>query len=180
MILRNYWIENDYKIDIKEIKQILNFGVEYEVMKTKDFMKYYVTIKELDNEEIIKELKKWYNTNIIECPLYQKMILIKEAMDYNKEFEGRICKSCFEKEENNNRIELRIKKIMKICERAEVEVIREEIMQILKMEYEDKEILSWGFIKLFQENKNELEEVIKEILDNYLVFRTDRIRSDLR
>ncbi|RGB22898.1 hypothetical protein C1646_677511 [Rhizophagus diaphanus] len=36
------------------------------------------------------------------------------------------------------------------------------------MGYEDKEILSWGFIKLFQENKNELEEVIKRILDEYL------------
>ncbi|RGB25836.1 hypothetical protein C1646_675267, partial [Rhizophagus diaphanus] len=137
-------------------------------MKTKDFMEYYVTIKELDNEKIIKELKKWYNTNIIKCLLCQKMIIIKEAIDYNKEFEGRICKSCFEKEENNNKIELRIEKIMKICERAEVKVIREEIIQILKMGYEDKEILSWGFIKLFQENKNKLEEVIKEILDKYL------------
>ncbi|RGB24733.1 hypothetical protein C1646_772682 [Rhizophagus diaphanus] len=50
-------------------------------------------------------------------------------MDYNKEFEGRICGSCFEKKENNNRIELRIKKIMKICERAKVEITREEIIQ---------------------------------------------------
>ncbi|RGB30019.1 hypothetical protein C1646_672000 [Rhizophagus diaphanus] len=98
MILRNYWIENGYEIDIKEIIQILDFGVEHEIMKTKDFMKYYVTIKELDNEEIIKELKKWYNMNIIECPLCQKLILIKEIIDYNREFEGRICKS-FEKEE---------------------------------------------------------------------------------
>ncbi|RGB23372.1 hypothetical protein C1646_774594 [Rhizophagus diaphanus] len=96
MILRNYWIENGYEIDIKEIKRILDLKVEYEVIKTKDFMEYYVTIKELDNEEIIKELKKWYNTNIIECPLCQKMILIKEAIDYNEEFEIRLCKSCFE------------------------------------------------------------------------------------
>ncbi|RGB35055.1 hypothetical protein C1646_759871 [Rhizophagus diaphanus] len=80
MILRNYWIEND-------------------------FMKYYVMIKELDNKEIIKELKKWYNTNIIECPLCQKIILIKETMDYNKEFEGRICKSCFKKKENDAKTE---------------------------------------------------------------------------
>ncbi|RGB35231.1 hypothetical protein C1646_759623 [Rhizophagus diaphanus] len=102
-------------------------------------MEYYVTIKESNNEEIIKEIKKWYNTNIIECPLCQKMILIKEAIDYNEEFKGRICKSCFEKEENNNKIELRIEKIMKICERAEV-----------------------------KKNKNELEKVIKGILDKYL------------
>ncbi|RGB27667.1 hypothetical protein C1646_768832 [Rhizophagus diaphanus] len=143
MILRNYWIENGYEIDIREINQISDFGVEHEVMKTKDFMEYYTIIKELDNEEIIKELKKWYNTNVMKCPLYQKIILIKETMDYNKEFEGRICKNCFKKEERNNEIELR-------------------------MGYEDKEILSWGFIKLFQKNKNELEEVIKGILDKYL------------
>ncbi|RGB22098.1 hypothetical protein C1646_678082 [Rhizophagus diaphanus] len=112
-------------------------------------------IKELNNEEIVKELKKWYNMNIIECPLCQKMILIKEAVDYNKEVEGRICKSCFEKEEDNNKIEVRMEKIMKICERAEIKITREEIIQVLKMGYEDKEIVSWGFIKLFQENKNE-------------------------
>ncbi|PKK41171.1 hypothetical protein RhiirC2_806187, partial [Rhizophagus irregularis] len=34
--------------------------------------------------------------------------------------------------------------------------------------YTDGEILNWKFIKLFQENKNELEGVIKEILDKYL------------
>ncbi|RGB26186.1 hypothetical protein C1646_770736 [Rhizophagus diaphanus] len=58
MILKNYWIENDYEIDIKEIIQILDFRIEHKIMKTKDFMEYYVMIKELDNEEIIKELKK--------------------------------------------------------------------------------------------------------------------------
>ncbi|EXX53477.1 hypothetical protein RirG_243510 [Rhizophagus irregularis DAOM 197198w] len=36
------------------------------------------------------------------------------------------------------------------------------------MGYTDGEILNWKFIKLFQENKNELEGVIKEILDKYL------------
>ncbi|RGB32186.1 hypothetical protein C1646_763215 [Rhizophagus diaphanus] len=145
-----------------------NFGVEHEIMKTKDFMKYYIMIKELDNEEISKELKKWYNTNVMECPLCQKMILIKETIDYNKEFEGRICKSCSEKEENNNEIESRIERIMKICETVKVEITRKEIIQLLKMGYKDKEILSWGFIKLFQKNKNELEEVIKGVLDKYL------------
>ncbi|GBC14388.2 hypothetical protein GLOIN_2v1805480 [Rhizophagus irregularis DAOM 181602=DAOM 197198] len=36
------------------------------------------------------------------------------------------------------------------------------------MGHTDGEILNWKFIKLFQENKNELEGVIKEILDKYL------------
>ncbi|PKY55777.1 hypothetical protein RhiirA4_475471 [Rhizophagus irregularis] len=39
--------------------------------------------------------------------------------------------------------------------------------------YTDREILDWKFIKLFQENKNELEGVIKEILDEYLEGRVE-------
>ncbi|RGB27315.1 hypothetical protein C1646_769269 [Rhizophagus diaphanus] len=101
MILRNYWIENGYEIDIKEIIRILDFGVEHEIIKTKDFMEYYVTIKELDNEEIIKELKKWYNTNVVKYLLCQKIILMKESIEYNERFERKICKSYFEKEEDN-------------------------------------------------------------------------------
>ncbi|RGB23356.1 hypothetical protein C1646_677173 [Rhizophagus diaphanus] len=61
---------------------------------------------------------------------------------------------------------------MKICERVEVKITREEIIQVLKMGYEDKEILSWGFIKLFQKNKYDLKEVIKRILDKYLKKET--------
>ncbi|RGB27505.1 hypothetical protein C1646_769016 [Rhizophagus diaphanus] len=129
MILRNYWIENSYEIDIKEIIQILDFGIKHKIMKTKDFMEYY-------------------------------MILIKETMDYNKEFEGRICKSCFEKEENNNKIKLRIERIMKICETLKVETTREEIIQLLKMGYEDKK-----FRKEINTEENENEETTNEITE---------------
>ncbi|GBC30196.2 hypothetical protein GLOIN_2v1791176 [Rhizophagus irregularis DAOM 181602=DAOM 197198] len=168
-IYRNYWLENGYEIDVEEIRRIVNFGVEHEIMKTKDFMESYMKIKELDDEEIIREIRKWYATNVTECPLCNKMILKKEAVKYNKEFTGEICKSCSEREENDvSETELRVKRIQKICEGAEVEVTEGEILRMINMDYTDGEILNWKFIKLFQENKNELEEVIKEILDKYL------------
>ncbi|CAB4424280.1 unnamed protein product [Rhizophagus irregularis] len=59
----------------------------------------------------------------------------------------------------------------KICEGAEVELTEEEILRMISMRYMDREILDWKFIKLFQENKNELEGVIKEVLDEYLEGR---------
>src|SRR3990170_2663628 len=39
---------------------------------------------------------------------------------------------------------------------------------MISMGYTDGEILNEKFIKLFQENKNELEKNIKKILDEYL------------
>ncbi|EXX52273.1 hypothetical protein RirG_254460 [Rhizophagus irregularis DAOM 197198w] len=97
------------------------------------------------------------------------MILKKEAVKYNKEFTGEICKSCSERKENDvSETELRVKRIQKICEGAEVEVMEGEILRMINMGYTDGEILNWKFIKLFQENKNELEGVVKEILDKYL------------
>ncbi|GBC30572.2 hypothetical protein GLOIN_2v1847961 [Rhizophagus irregularis DAOM 181602=DAOM 197198] len=157
-IYRNYWLENGYEIDVEEIRRIINFRVEHEIMKTKDFMESYIKIKELDDEEIIGELRRWYTMNATECPLCNKMILKKEAVKYNKEFTGEICKSCSERKENDvSETELRVKRIQKICEGAEVEVMEGEILRMINMGYTDGEILNWKFIKLFQENKNELE-----------------------
>ncbi|GBC22648.2 hypothetical protein RIR_jg13457.t1 [Rhizophagus irregularis DAOM 181602=DAOM 197198] len=80
-------------------------------MKTKDFIESYMKIKELDDEEIIGELRRWYTMNATECPLCNKMILKKEAVKYNKEFTGEICKSCSEREENDvSETELRMEK----------------------------------------------------------------------
>ncbi|EXX58406.1 hypothetical protein RirG_198310 [Rhizophagus irregularis DAOM 197198w] len=166
-IYRNYWLENGYEIDIEEIRQIINFRVEYEIIKTKEFMSFYKTIEELNDKGIEEELRIWHYMYTIECPLCNKMILKKEAVKYNKEFTGEICKSCSEREENDvSEEELRVKRIQKICEGAEVEVTEGEILRMINMT--DGEILNWEFIKLFQENKNELEGVIKEILVKYL------------
>jgi hypothetical protein len=57
MILRNYWLENGYEVDISEIKRIINFGVNNEIMKTKEFMSSYMTIKELDDEGVKEEIR---------------------------------------------------------------------------------------------------------------------------
>ncbi|CAB4416255.1 unnamed protein product [Rhizophagus irregularis] len=100
-IYRNHWLENGYEIDIEEIRRIINFGVEYEIIKTKDFMENYMIIKELDDEGVIEELRRWYSTNAIECPLCNRMLLTKEAVEYNEEFIGKICRSYSEREEED-------------------------------------------------------------------------------
>ncbi|PKY59540.1 hypothetical protein RhiirA4_482354 [Rhizophagus irregularis] len=114
-IYRNHWLENGYEIDIEEIRRIINFGVEYEIMKTKDFMGNYMIIKELDDEGVIEELRKWYSTNAIECPLCNRMLLTREAVEYNEEFIGKICRSCSEREEEDiDGIDKRIRELKKI------------------------------------------------------------------
>ncbi|CAB4396374.1 unnamed protein product [Rhizophagus irregularis] len=257
-IYRNYWSENGYEIDIEEIRWIIKLGIDYEIMKTKDFMEKYMTIKELDDEKVKEEIKRWYNIYVIECPLCNKMLLIREAIEYNEYFTGRICETCFEKEKNINNgteiekrlkqlkklmetsevnitdeellrlidleykdidildeefielfqknidetnkklkrildehlgifdeeesndkeIESRMMKIKETCKRMKTEITEGEILRMLRMGYSNKEILSWGFIKLFQENKNELEEVIKEILDKYLRKQIEIEKND--
>ncbi|CAB4445003.1 unnamed protein product [Rhizophagus irregularis] len=135
------------------------------------------TETKLDDKEIIKELRRWYSTNATECPLCNKIILKKEAVEYNKEFTGKICKNCSGIEENDvSETESRMKRIQEICKGAEVEVIEGEILQMISMGYTDEEILDWNFIKLFQENKNELEKVIREVLDEYLLRK--RVEKD--
>ncbi|PKK60866.1 hypothetical protein RhiirC2_792693 [Rhizophagus irregularis] len=93
--------KNGYEIDIKEIKKIINFGVNYEIIKTKEFMNFYKTIEELDDKGIKEELKIWQYMYTIECLSCNKMILTKEAVEYNKKFIERICKNCYEKELEN-------------------------------------------------------------------------------
>jgi hypothetical protein len=139
-------------------------------------MSFYKTIEELDDKGIKKELKIWHYMYTIECSICNKIILRTEVIEYNKEFIGKICKSCSEREENDvtSETESRIKRIQKICERAEVEVMKGEILRMISMRYTDREILDWNFIKLFQENKNELEKVIREILDEYLRKRIEK------
>lgn len=147
-LLRNYWLENGYEINISEINRIQSFGVENEIMKTREFMENYMTIKELNDEEIVKELKKWYNENALEYPICNKMLLIKKAIEYEEEFIGKICNSCFEKKKKN-REEKRVEKLRKIFEKIGMKITEEEVLRLINMGYIDKEILKYDFIKLF-------------------------------
>ncbi|CAB5385808.1 unnamed protein product [Rhizophagus irregularis] len=141
-------------------------------MKTKDFMENYMTIKELNDEEIIGELRKWYGMNAMECPLCNKMLLKKKAVEYNGEyFTGRICESCFEKEKNINNgteIEKRLKQLKKLMETSEVNITDEELLRLIELEYKDIDILDEEFIELFQRNRNETDKKLKSILDEHL------------
>ncbi|CAB4431064.1 unnamed protein product [Rhizophagus irregularis] len=168
-IYRNYWIENGHEIDIEEIRRIINFGVEYEIMKTEDFMENYMTIKELDDEGVIEGLRRWYNTNAMECPLCNKMILTREAVEYNEEFIGKICRSCSEREEEDtDGIDKRIRELKKICDEMKIIVTEGELLRLTSMGYTDGQILDEEFIEIFQENKNELERELRKKLDKLL------------
>src|SRR6185369_404874 len=176
---RNYWLENGYEIDIEEIRRIINFRVEYEIMKTKEFMENYMMIKELDDEGVIKELRRWYSTNAMECPLCNKMILKKEAVEYNKEFTGKICRSCFEREEEDiDGIDKRIRELKKICDEMKIIITEGELLRLTSMGYTDGEILDEEFIEIFQENRNELEEELRKKLDKLLKEQAGIISSE--
>ncbi|GBC15313.1 hypothetical protein GLOIN_2v1765994 [Rhizophagus irregularis DAOM 181602=DAOM 197198] len=180
-IYRNYWLENGYEIDIEEIKRIINFRVEYEIIKTKEFMSFYKTIEELDDKGIEKELRIWHYMYTIECPMCNKTILKKEAIEaveYNKEFIEKICKSCYEKELENvedenelddeTEIEKRLEQLKNLIKILEIEVSDGELLRLISMGYRNVDILSADFIRKFQEYKNESEKEIRRILDKYL------------
>ncbi|PKB96869.1 hypothetical protein RhiirA5_385047 [Rhizophagus irregularis] len=141
-------------------------------------MNFYKTIEELDDKGIKEELKIWQYMYTIECLSCNKMILTKEAVEYNKKFIERICKSCYEKEletlkdenELNNEIEIekRLERLKNLIEVLEIEVFDRELLRLISMEYRDVDILSADFIRLFQEYKNESDKEIKKILDEYL------------
>src|SRR6185369_5719605 len=176
---RNYWLENGYEIDIEEIRRIINFRVEYEIMKTKEFMENYMMIKELDDEGVIKELRRWYSTNAMECPLCNKMILKKEAIEYNKEFIGEICRSCFErKEEDTDGIDKRIRELKEMCDEMKIIVTEGGLLRLTSMGYTDGQILDEEFIEIFQENRNELEEELRKKLDKLLKEQAGIVSSE--
>ncbi|CAB4403278.1 unnamed protein product [Rhizophagus irregularis] len=168
-IYRNYWLENGHEINIEEIRRIINFRIEYEIIKTRDFIENYMTIKELDDEGVIEEFRRWYNTNAMECPLCNKMILMREAVEYNEEFIGKICRSCSEREEEDiDGIDKRIRELKKICDEMKIIITEGELLRLTSMGYTDGEILDEEFIEIFQENKNELEEELRKKLDKLL------------
>ncbi|PKK46165.1 hypothetical protein RhiirC2_834547, partial [Rhizophagus irregularis] len=117
----------------------------------------------------------------IECPTCNKIILKKEAIkavEYNKEFIEKICKSCYEKGPENledenklddeTEIEKRLERLKNLIKVLEIEVSDGELLRLISMEYRNVDILSADFIRKFQEYKNESEKEIRRILDEYL------------
>ncbi|PKB92443.1 hypothetical protein RhiirA5_444643, partial [Rhizophagus irregularis] len=141
---RNYWLENGYEIDIEEIRRIINFRVEYEIMKTKEFMSFYKTIEELGDKGIEEELKIWHYMYTRECPMCNKIILKKEAIEaveYNEEFIEKICKSCYEKGPENledenklddeTEMEKRLEQLRNLIKVLEIEVSDGELLRLI-------------------------------------------------
>ncbi|CAG8761398.1 20108_t:CDS:2, partial [Rhizophagus irregularis] len=56
-----------YEVDVSEIRRIKGFGVNNRIMITKEFIKEYMKIIDLEDKEVRKEIHKWLNENTTWC-----------------------------------------------------------------------------------------------------------------
>ncbi|EXX53547.1 hypothetical protein RirG_242900 [Rhizophagus irregularis DAOM 197198w] len=131
-------------------------------------MSFYKTIEELDDKGIEEELRIWHYMYTIECLTCNKIILKKEAIEaveYNKEFIEKICKSCYEKGPENledenklddeTEIEKRLERLKNLIKVLEIKVSDEELLRLIKSEEEVEE----------ENDDTDDSEKIGEILD---------------
>ncbi|GBC31004.2 hypothetical protein GLOIN_2v1472582 [Rhizophagus irregularis DAOM 181602=DAOM 197198] len=123
-----------------------------------------VDVKLIDDDEIdmkcIKADKKETEVDVVDAKLIKIKIDNSEGQhEFITEGNSRICKDCIE-EIGDGEIptEERLKWLLEICEKAEISITEREMLRLISMRYTDSEILNVEFIKLFQENKNELEK----------------------
>src|SRR5688500_12133136 len=109
-------------------------------MKNKEFMKkYLITNKKLNEEGMKERKKKKHYMYKRECSICNKIILKEEAIKYNKESDEKICKSCFEKREEENN---EITEIEEIVQKLLKE--KDEVLGIVT-EIEIRKLLEWGY-----------------------------------
>ncbi|EXX57455.1 hypothetical protein RirG_207010 [Rhizophagus irregularis DAOM 197198w] len=130
-------------------------------MITKEFIKEYMKIIDLEDKEVRKEIHKWLNENTTWCEgceikWMNNMFRLGEI----------ICKDC--KEEDINEMDDRVKRLKKIFEGMGIIMIEGELLRLISMGYTDGEILDKEFIEIFQENKNESEKELRKKLDKLL------------
>ncbi|RGB24383.1 hypothetical protein C1646_773193, partial [Rhizophagus diaphanus] len=131
-----------------------------------------MTIKELNDDEIIEKLRNWYSRNVIECPLCNKIILSREAIEYkNEDFEGKICKSCLEREENKDDEQSELIELKDDLEKLGYEIDVSEIQKIRNFGVNNKIMVTKEFMrKYFEiielEGKELKEEIHKWLSEN--------------
>jgi hypothetical protein len=154
----------DMKIDNREI---VIHKFEIERLKRLGFNKYYFTSefvqKYKENEgEPDENLKKILNK--IEKQIEQK----EEITDEEDNSE----------EEDNRKQEEKVDRLLKIAKERNIEVTERELSRLVSYEFNEKEIFSEGFIRKFQEIKNELESYIVEELGKFFDKRKKRIENN--
>jgi hypothetical protein len=148
-------------------REIVIHRFEIERLKRLEFNKYHFTSefvqKYKENEgKPDKDLKKILNN--VEKRVEQK----EEVTDEEDDFE----------EEDNRKQEEKVDRLLKIAKEQDIEVSERELSRLVSYEFNEKEIFSEGFIRKFQEIKNELEGYIVEELGKFFDKQKKRIEND--
>jgi hypothetical protein len=159
---------DDMSIDIEiDNREIVIHKFEIERLKKLGFNKYHFTSefvrKYKENEgEPDEDLKKILNK--VEKQIEQK----EEVTDKEDDSE----------EENNRKQKEKVVRLLKIAKERDIEVSERELSRLVSYEFNEEEIFSEGFIRKFQEIKNELESYIIEELGKFFDKQKKRIEND--
>jgi hypothetical protein len=159
---------DDMSIDMKiDNREIVIHKFEIERLKKLGFNKYHFTSefvqKYKENEgEPDEDLKKILSE--IQKPIEQK----EEVTDEEDDSE----------EEDNRKQEEKVDRLLKIAKERNIEVSERELSRLVSYEFNEEEIFSEGFIRKFQEIKNELESYIVEELGKFFDKQKKRIENN--
>jgi hypothetical protein len=160
---------DDMSIDIEiDNREIVIHKFEIERLKKLGFNKYHFTLEFIrkyykENEgKPDEDLKKILNE--IEKPIEQK----EEVTDEEDDSE----------EKDNRKQEEKVDRLLKIAKEQDIEVSERELLRLVSYEFNEEEIFNEGFIRKFQEIKNELESYIVEELGKFFDKQKKRIEND--
>jgi hypothetical protein len=148
---------DDMSIDTEiDNREIVIHKFEIKRLKRLGFNKYHFTSefvqKYKENEgKPDEDLKKILNE--IEKPIEQKEKVTDEEDD--------------SEEEVNRKQKAKVDRLLKIAKERDIEVSERELSRLVSYEFDEKEIFSEGFIRKFQEIKNELKSYIVEELGKF-------------
>ncbi|POG79184.1 hypothetical protein GLOIN_2v1765994, partial [Rhizophagus irregularis DAOM 181602=DAOM 197198] len=149
-----------YELNVSEIERMRKFRISNSIILTMEFMEKYFQEIDTDDKELRIKLYEWINENTTfcnECGI---------RWINNKFDEGKTkCRDC---ENDENEIDIRVKRLKQICDDIRVEITDGELLRLISMRYTDGEILDQEFIEIFQGNKNEVEKNLRRILDKFL------------
>jgi hypothetical protein len=159
---------NNMSIDMEiDNKEIVIHKFEIERLKKLEFNKYYFTPefiqKYKENEgEPDEDLKKILNE--VEKQTKQK----EEVTDKKDDF----------KEKDNRKQGEKVDRLLKIAKERDIKVSKRELSRLVDYKFGKEEVFSKGFIRKFQEIKNELESYIVEELGKFLEKQKKKIKND--
>jgi hypothetical protein len=159
---------DDVSIDMEiDNREIVIHKFEIERLKKLEFNKYHFT------SEFIQKYKK--NGGEPDEDLKKISNKVEKQTKQKEEVTGE--KDDFE-EENNRKQEEKVDRLFKIAKERNIEVSKRELLRLVDYEFDEEEIFNEGFIRKFQEIKNELENYIVEELGKFLEKQKKGIEND--